>query len=191
MSVPEWVGDIPTWIGAGGALGAAWFAYQTITSQRQQIGEQQAFIADQTRFMDEQRQNLELERAELRAQADERRISQAQKVHMGQHLVGGFYWRATVGNSSTSAVRNLNVRFGIADGPALVKLKTTGQVWETVSPPLQLLGPGRTALFESPQWDHDTAQLSKPTLFFTDDNGVRWSLDSYGKLEEVPADGAS
>ncbi|MGP4090744.1 hypothetical protein [Streptomyces sp. KR55] len=65
MGLLDW-GDVPTWIGGAGALGAAWFAYQTITSQRQQIGEQREFIAEQSRFMAEQKQNLELERVELR-----------------------------------------------------------------------------------------------------------------------------
>ncbi|AMW10220.1 hypothetical protein A4E84_12285 [Streptomyces qaidamensis] len=38
---------MPTWIGAGGAIGAAWFAHQTMTSRRQQIGEQQEFTFEQ------------------------------------------------------------------------------------------------------------------------------------------------
>lgn len=54
MGPLQW-GDVPTWVGGTGALAAAWYAYQTITSQRQQIGEQRDFIAEQTRFMDEQR----------------------------------------------------------------------------------------------------------------------------------------
>lgn len=78
----SWVdlGDVPTWIGAVGALAAGWFAYQTITSQRQQIGEQQAFIAEQMRFMNEQRENLRLERLALEADADDRLRAQARQV---------------------------------------------------------------------------------------------------------------
>lgn len=191
MGPADW-GDVPTWLGGGGALAAGWFAYQTIRSQRQQIGEQQAFIAEQTRFMDDQRQNLELERAELRAQAGERRINQARQVGLTHQLAGGFYWRATIGNSSDSPIHDLNVSFGLAgDGPAQARVRTIGMTWEPVTPPLQLLGPGRTAVFESPQYNHGTALNSKPTLLFTDNDGVRWSLDSYGKLMEAPADGAS
>ncbi|MET8810292.1 hypothetical protein [Streptomyces sp. NPDC004546] len=34
-------------------------------------------------------------------------------------------------------------------------------------------------------WPEVTAHNNRPTLYFTDDNGVRWALDSYGKLEEI------
>ncbi|MDT0567905.1 hypothetical protein RM704_10555 [Streptomyces sp. DSM 3412] len=192
---------MPTWIGGSGALAAAWYAYQTITSQRQQIGEQQEFIAEQTRFMDEQRQNLELERAELRASAEDRRVAQARQVRMVDTLVpvgteGAALRSAEVVNGSSASVRNLEVRFGTAHVAAEVYEAfgsqdrgplALGERWVT---PLSLLGSGRAAVFRSQSWSETTAYNSRPTLFFTDGSGVRWSLDSYGKLEEVPADGA-
>jgi hypothetical protein len=206
VSVPEWLGDVPTWIGAGGAIGAAWFAYQTITSQRQQIGEQQAFIAEQSRFMDEQRQNLELERAELRAAAADRRRAQAQQVEMKDKLVpvgteGAALRSVAVTNFSNAPIHNVEVRFGTAytahevhelvESPYGAQLaerdnRLLGERWMT---PLHLLGSGRAASFRSQAWPEASAHNNRPTLFFTDDDGVRWSLDTYGKLEEVSPEG--
>jgi hypothetical protein len=204
VSVPEWLGDVPTWIGASGAIGAAWFAYQTITSQRQQIGEQQAFIAEQIRFMAEQQQNLELERAELRAAAEDRKWAQARRVDMAAvkvpltaHGAPTTQWAVTVTNYSTAPVTGLEVRFGTAYVAAEVyewdrssAAATNGrQRGRRLILPVPLLGPGRAVRFVSQEWRPETARDNQPTLTFTDDDGVRWSLDSYGKLEEAPADG--
>jgi hypothetical protein len=204
MGVADW-GDVPTWIGATGALGAAWFAYQTITSQRQQIGEQQAFIAEQSRFMDEQRQNLELERAELRAVAEDRRWAQARQIRMKHDEAGGItdsegnqlgpdHWVVNVTNASDAPVGGLDVHFGSAYRAARVYEQPPGVrgVWgdngEPRPRPLHLLGPGRTARFLSQRGTSAMVHNNRPTLFFTDNDDVRWSLDSYGKLEEVPGD---
>ncbi|MEE1761191.1 hypothetical protein [Streptomyces sp. SP18BB07] len=197
----DW-GDVPTWAAALFAGGAAFFAYQTIKSQRQQIGEQRQFIGEQSRFMDEQRQNLELERAELRAAAEDRRVAQARQVRMVDSLVpvgteGAALRSAEVVNGSDAPIRDLEVRFGTAYIAAEVYEArgsqdrgplALGERWIT---PLALLGAGRTAVFRSQAWPETTAHNNRPTLFFTDDGGVRWSLDSYGKLEEVPAGGPS
>lgn len=202
---PADFGDVPTWIGGGGALAAGWFAYQTIRSQRQQIGEQQAFIAEQTRFMDEQRQNLGLERAELRAAAEYRRWSQARQIRMraakapqvGQGAATA-QWIVTVTNLSAIPVSNLEVRFGSAYLAAEVYEwipdylgEPRGRRGGRLILPVPLLGPERAVRFFSQEWPAATAQNNRPALFFTDGNDVRWTLDSYGKLEEVPADGAS
>lgn len=210
VGVPEWLGDVPTWIGAGGAIGAAWFAYQTITSQRQQIGEQQTFIAEQTRFMDEQRQNLELERAELRAVAEDRRWAQGRQVHMHQKMVGGQpdgaggvtggpdHWAVTVQNTSDAPVHQLEVHFGTAyrasgawEWPAFDPNARLAGGGDPLAIPVYLLGPGRAVRFSSQRWSPATVHNNRPTLFFTDNDGVRWSLDHLGKLDEVPVDGTS
>lgn len=205
MSLPEWLGDMPTWIGAGGAIGAAWFAYQTITSQRQQIGEQQAFIAEQTRFMDEQRQNLELERGELRAAADDRKWAQARKLIMvprpiGRttddegNEVGDDQWFVVVKNESDAPVHDVDVRFGSAYLAAEVfEVPVSGRgADERRSRPLHTLGAGRAAHFYSQRWlSPATVHNNRPRMTFADEDGMRWSLDYYGKLEEAPADGAS
>ncbi|MGI3199649.1 hypothetical protein ACRJ4W_15460 [Streptomyces sp. GLT-R25] len=200
---------MPTWIGGAGALAAGWFAFQTIRSQREQIGEQQAFIAEQTRFMDDQRQNLELERAELRAAAEDRRWAQARQVRMHQKMVGGQpdggggltepdHWAVTVQNASDAPVHQLEVHFGTAyrasdawEWPAFEPDTLRATVGGRLAIPVFLLGPGRAVRFGSQRWSPATVHNNRPTLFFTDDGGVRWRLGSDGKLEEVPADGAS
>jgi hypothetical protein len=194
----EW-GDVPTWVGGAGALAAAWYAFQTITSQRQQIGEQREFISEQMRFMEEQRQNLELERAELRAVAEDRRWAQARQVAMHQRRIGsdtqGYGWVVTVQNPSDSPLHSVEVHFGSAYRAARAftwppfehnPQNPTDRGGEPLPIPVYLLGPRRAARFSSQYWTSATAHNSRPTLFFTDDAGVRWSLDSYGKLEEVP-----
>ncbi|MEV5103041.1 hypothetical protein ACFQ7G_23490 [Streptomyces massasporeus] len=209
MSVPEWLGDVPTWIGAGGAIGAAWFAFQTITSQRQQIGEQQEFIAEQTRFMDEQRQNLELERAELRAAADDRRVAQARQIRMHHRMVGSEpdgmggivgvdHWLVTVQNPSDAPVHQLEVRFGTAyiasdawEWPSFELSNLRASVGDRLAIPVYLLGPGRAARFHSQRWPSTTVHNNRPVLCFTDDNGQRWRLDAHGKLEEAQPDGTA
>ncbi|MGW4922791.1 hypothetical protein [Streptomyces parvulus] len=198
MSVPEWAGDIPTWIGAGGALGAAWFAYQTITSQRQQIGEQQTFIAQQTQFMVEQRQNLELERGELRAAAEDRRTAQAKRVKMHSRKAGAStdgqgattpadHWVVTVVNESDASIRQVEVRFGAAYNSAEVYEWETG--WNPALGPrssdrlpqlVNFIGPGRAVRFESPRYSSASVRNSPPTLFFSDENDARWALTARG-----------
>lgn len=201
MGPLQW-GDVPTAVGALFAGGAAWFAFQTIKSQRQQIGEQRQFIGDQLRFMDEQRQNLELERTELRAAAEARRVAQALRVRLTDTLlpVGteGAALRSTeVVNGSDKPIRDLEVRYGTSYIAAEVYAAigsqdrgplALGERWIT---PLPLLGAARAAVFRSQAWPDSTANNNRPTLCFTDEAGVRWSLDSYGKLDELPGDDPS
>ncbi|MCX4575625.1 hypothetical protein OHB41_21015 [Streptomyces sp. NBC_01571] len=178
------------------------FAYQTIKSQRHQIGEQRQFIGEQLRFMAEQQENLTLERAELRAAAESRRVAQALQVRMTDTLVpvgaqGAALRSAEVVNGSDKPIRDLEVRYGTAYIAAEVYAAigsqdsgplALGERWIT---PLPLLGAGRAAVFRSQAWPDSTAHNNRPTLCFTDDAGVRWSLDSYGKLDEVADDSVS
>lgn len=205
MSVIDW-GDVPTWLGAVFAAGAAGAAVWTLASQRAQIREQQEFIAEQTEFMAEQRQNLELERADLRAAAEDRRWAQARQVRMMQQALGGdpdgsgglvggpTHWAVTVQNGSDAPVYQLEVRFGSAytasdawEWPSydLVRRASAG---DRLAIPVYLLGPRRAVRFSSQEWSPATVHNNRPTLFFTDDNGARWSLNWQGKLEEVPAE---
>ncbi|MEV5349503.1 hypothetical protein [Streptomyces achromogenes] len=208
MGVPEWLGDIPTWIGAGGAIGAAWFAYQTIKSQRQQIGEQQEFIAEQSqfmaeqmRFMGEQQQNLELERAELKAQAEERRVEQSKQVKMEFRSAGssridefgepnGFdHWFVKVTNSSSDPIHDVTVRFGDTYNAASAYDRLAMHPDPGRRPvPVQLIPAGGQFAFTSPLWSEATVENNRPALLFTAANGIRWRLDSYGKLEEVSSE---
>lgn len=187
----DW-GDVPTWIGGAGALAAGWFAYQTITSQRQQIGEQREFIGDQTRFMDEQRQNLELERAELRAAAEDRRWAQARQVHVASRKIpvgtqGAAMWGVEVSNDSDAPIREVQVRFGSAYlTDEVYEALGSGALGERLLSPLYVLGAGRAVEFRSQGWPAATAHNNKPTLFFTDNDGARWSHDWLGELKEVP-----
>ncbi|MDX2807407.1 hypothetical protein [Streptomyces scabiei] len=203
MGPADW-GDVPTWIGGAGAFAAGWFAYQTIRSQRQQIGEQRAFIAEQTRFMNDQRQNLELERAELRAVAEDRRwthakhiLVQAKNTYVTLNGEPARKWRVTVVNSSDAPVTEIEVRFGTTHTAVSayewhVKPEQVGarQIGERLTLPLPVLGPGTAMRAFSESWQDDTAILNRPTLFFTDSDSVRWSLDSYGKLTEASDGGA-
>ncbi|MFB6786556.1 hypothetical protein ACFCWT_07720 [Streptomyces olivaceus] len=198
---PLQLGDVPTWIGGTGAMAAARYAYQTISSQRQQLGEQQRFIAEQTRFMGEQRQNLELERAELRAVADDRKWAQARQIAMHQRGIGsvsdGHGWIVTVQNPSSASIRGVEVNFGTAyraarafDWPPFdhCPQNPTDTADDPLPIPVHLLGSRRAARFASQRWTAATAHNNRPTLYFTDDAGVRWSLDSHGSLEEALAD---
>lgn len=178
------------------AGGAAWFAYQTIKSQRQQITEQRQFIAEQAA-------NLALERIELRAAAENRKWSQARQISMHHRESGGStdgegnitendHWEVFVRNSSDSPVHEVDVRFGTAYLAAEVySVPSTalsgnnlGELWAR---PIHLLGPGRIARFVSQSWPAATVHNNRPQLLFADDSGIQWSLDSYGKLEEIPA----
>ncbi|MFD5002191.1 hypothetical protein ACFWMV_04715 [Streptomyces mutabilis] len=186
MSLPEWLGDMPTWIGASGAIGAAWFAYQTITSQRQQIGEQQAFIAEQTRFMDEQRENLQLERLALQAQAEERMRAQAMKVELlpRRNTVGvrpdvEMRWLVEVINRSSEPIRDVTVRFGQLD---LWRVQARGvSAGERVVP---VLGAGDRATFYSQAAGEVEIERFLPVLLFTDNAQVPWQRDTLGNLTE-------
>ncbi|MFD7884079.1 hypothetical protein ACFV3N_16770 [Streptomyces bauhiniae] len=202
MGSVQW-GDVPTWVASVFAGAAALFAYQTITSQRQQIGEQQEFIAEQTRFMGEQQQNLEMERAELRAAAEDRRTAQAKGVDMHARKAGAStdgqgqatpddHWVVTVVNDSDAPIRQVEVRFGDAYNSA--EVYEWNKRWnpeahvrgDTLMQLVDLIGPGRTVRFQSPHYSHQTVHNNPPTLYFTDDGGARWALDSRGDLKETP-----
>lgn len=206
MGPLQW-GDVPTWVGGTGALAAAWYAYRTITSQRQQIGEQREFIGEQLRFMNEQRQNLELERAELHAVAEDRRWAQARRVHM-HHLMGSTpgpdgvavedtIWFVVLANKSDAPVHQVDVRFGTAYAAAEVhewnlhRGSPAFEPGEPIAAPVHLVGPMRGVRFTSLHWSPATVYNNRPTVYFTDNSGVRWSLDSHGKLEEARADRSS
>ncbi|MFF9021099.1 hypothetical protein [Streptomyces eurythermus] len=198
MSLINW-GDVPTWVASGFAGAAAWFAYQTIASQRQQIGEQQEFIAEQTRLIGEQRQTLELERAELRAVAEDRRVAQARHVRMVARKAGATtdtegafvpenHWVVEVRNDSDASVKDVEVRFGTAYNSAQVY-----EYWPDRPLPdrrgqplmrlVEKVGPGRTVQFLSQTYSPPTVHNNPPVLYFTDDNGARWALDIRGDLQ--------
>ncbi|CAL9597489.1 hypothetical protein AB0P07_11845 [Streptomyces sp. NPDC085944] len=186
-------GDLATWVGSSFAAVAAGATLWTLKSQRDQIGEQRQFIAEQS-------ENLALERAELRAAALARREAQAKQVYM-YHRTGNSEWGdddatsdcwlVSVRNDSDAPVHALDVRFGetylaaeVYDiPPTAVRGPNHGT---RRARPVELLGPRRAVRFDSQEWPRAVAHNHRPTLFFTDDGGVRWSLDWQGKLEEVP-----
>ncbi|MEU6416045.1 hypothetical protein [Streptomyces spiralis] len=198
-------GDLATWVGSCFAAVAAGATLWTLKSQRQQIGEQRQFIAHQSQFMAEQQQNLELERAELRAQADERRVSQARQIAMEFHTWGGTgegvygptgysQWRVEVKNNSEDPIHEVTVRFGDAYNATSAEENEGFHHPDRGrrSVPVALIPAGHTVVFKSPEWGEEaTVDNNRPALFFTDDGGVRWRRDSYGKVEEAPADGPS
>ncbi|MEU2780550.1 hypothetical protein [Streptomyces sp. NPDC007110] len=191
MNGIDW-GDVPTWLGAVFAAGAAAAAVWTLASQRVQIREQRQFIAEQA-------QNLSLERAELRAAAEDRRWSQARQVLMQglqlSHGSGGQFWKVQVVNRSDAPIRDLHVRFGDAYLPSEThEVRTAASnllrsvIGETWSHPLHSLGAGRAVIFDSQAFQPHTAHNSRPSLKFTDDNGIRWKLDHHGVLTESSDD---
>ncbi|MGQ5606173.1 hypothetical protein [Streptomyces sp. EKS3.2] len=193
MSGIDW-GDVPTWCGAIFAASAAGAAVWTLASQRAQIREQRHFIGEQA-------QNLALEREELRAAAAARREAQAKQVYMHARMSGSEWdddgevvpdqWIVSVMNRSDAPLHGLELRFGSAYlasdvqeiPPTALHSSNPG---ERRSLPVDLLGPGRALRFQSQQWSRTVVHNNKPTLSFTDEAGVRWTLDWQGKLEEAP-----
>lgn len=189
-------GDAPTWIAAVFAGGAAWFAYLTIKSQREQIREQRVFIGEQSA-------NLMLERAELRAALEARRWAQAKRVTM-TYRTGGFSdrdstgsetgydrWKVVVTNGSGEPVTDVMVRFGDT-----YNASNAVEVGEQGLPdqgrrgvPVNVVGPGRQVRFESPRWSETTVDNNRPMAWFTDAAGVTWVLDRDGAL--MPEEGQS
>ncbi|MFD3749736.1 hypothetical protein ACFWVT_05625 [Streptomyces cyaneofuscatus] len=191
MSSIDW-GDAPTWIAAVFAGGAALFAGLTIRSQRQQIAEQRDFIGEQS-------QNLTLERAELRASQEQRRWAQAKQVSMtfrtaGQSGVSDYNasvgydrWSVDVFNGSDEPIRDVMVRFGDTYNAASAHEVEANHLPDQGrrTAPLAVLGPGRTANFESPQFQEVTVDNNRPALQFTDAAGAVWRRDEHGVLTEV------
>lgn len=191
-------GDLATWVGSSFAAIAAGATLWTLKSQRDQIGEQRVFIGEQSA-------TLALEREALRAAAEDRRWAQARQVHMHHHKgssttdsegnpVEDDHWIVTVANSSDAPVHGVEVRFGTAYLAAEVyELAPTArhnlgaQLGDRLVAPVHLLGPGRVIRFLSQRWSSSTVHNNRPTATFSDDSGVRWTLDSHGKLDEVPA----
>ncbi|MBK3631578.1 hypothetical protein JHN52_01100 [Streptomyces sp. MBT97] len=193
-------GDVPTAVGALFAGGAAWFAYQTIKSQRQQITEQRSFIGEQIQFMSDQRENLLLERAELRNQADERHVAQAQAVKMVAEAHGssgtspegdpiGFdSWHVLVLNRSSEPITDVMVRFGDTYNAASARVFAIRPPDTGLRPlPVHLIPDGGEVSFFSPRWSETTVENNRPALLFTDAAGTRWRRSYDGKLEEVPS----
>ncbi|MGD1224982.1 hypothetical protein AB9Q10_41940 [Streptomyces krungchingensis] len=204
-------GDLATWVGSTFAAIAAGATLWTLKSQRDQIGEQRTFIGEQRAFMAEQSATLALEREELRAVAEDRKWAQARQVQMHQRMAGGQadgmggltggpdHWIVTVTNSSDAPVHALEVRFGTAyladevyEWPLHAHPSDRAvRVEDRLAHPVHLLGPGRAARFISQRWTATTAHNSRPSVTFADDSGIRWTLDSHGKLAEAPADNGS
>lgn len=198
MSVVDW-GDVPTWFGAGFAALAFGAAAWTLKSQRDQISEQRTFIGEQSA-------TLVLEREALRAAAEDRKWEQARQIemlsHMGYELtdsegnaVEADHWVVTIVNESDAPIHGVEVRFGDAYRASDVFECARGLsdwvVGERQATPVYLLGPGRASRFLSQSLSSATLHNSRPSVAFTDDDGVRWTLDTHGKLEEAsPEPGA-
>lgn len=178
MSFPDW-GDVPTWVGATFAALAAGAAVWTLKSQRDQIGEQRSFIAEQSA-------NLALERQELMAVVQERREEQARAIKLE---VTPPYVK--VRNSSSDPITDVRcledglppVRAAVSSGEgaeaslSMALNQLHGQELER----LDVLGVARLGWFQRRGGLSGAVEIS-----FTDDRGVRWALDSNGKLKEVP-----
>jgi hypothetical protein len=200
-------GDLATWFGSTFAAVAAGATLLTLKSQRDQIGEQRTFIGEQVGFMAEQRAfmaeqsaTLALEREELRAAAEGRKWSQARQVQMRASKTGSTtdnegnvveddHWVVVITNNSDAPIHDVEVRFGAAYLAAEVWAvnAATLSVIERLMTPIHLLGAGRTAEFHSQRWSPATVHNNRPSVTFTDDGGLRWTLGYYGDLDEAPA----
>ncbi|MFF3247364.1 hypothetical protein ACFYWY_27410 [Streptomyces sp. NPDC002870] len=174
------MGDAPTWIAGGFAAIAAYCAWGTLKSQRQQIGEQQQFIAEQSA-------TLALERSELRAVAESRRRAQAELVEITRSPV------LRVWNGSGAPLRDVQMMFGTqaADSGAEIFFApgmNFGRTGDRQVTPVPVLGAGRTFSFSATP---EPVRGELRRLLFTDDAGVRWSLDEHGALEEIPPEPSS
>jgi hypothetical protein len=197
MSVIDW-GDVPTWLGAVFAAGAAGAAVWTLASQRAQIREQREFIAVQSA-------NLALERAELEASLEERRREQARQIRFevsqnaesqgiderGQHIPAEeFYICGHVRNESREPLREVTVRVGEVDMPEAwefedvtinySRVKMRGS--EYLVPPLLIAAETNVTFRAGP---YRGELIDRPVLLFTDNNGVRWCLDEDGDLSRA------
>lgn len=188
MGVVDW-GDVPTWFGGGFAALAFGAAAWTLKSQRDQISEQRVFIGEQSA-------TLALEREALRAGAEDRKWAQARQLRM--HNRKGYgrddeveldeadHWVVTIVNQSDAPVHGVEVRFGEAYRASDVfACNRHWEPGERLASPIHLLGPGRVAQFLSQSWPSATVHNNRPSVAFTDDDGVRWTLDAHGKLEEA------
>lgn len=193
MSAVNW-GDVPTWFGGAFAALAFGAAAWTLKSQRDQISEQRTFIGEQSA-------TLTLEREALRAAAEDRKWAQARQLKVlfseeeyradsrGQ-WVEGDHWAVTIVNESDAPVHGVEVRFGEAYRASEVfeaRQADDGHWYagDRQASPVHLLGPRRGSKFLSQSWPVATMHNNRPSVAFTDDSGVRWTLDSYGKLEDA------
>uniref|UniRef100_UPI003516A00A hypothetical protein n=1 Tax=Streptomyces calvus TaxID=67282 RepID=UPI003516A00A len=198
----DW-GDAPTWVAGAFAAAAAFYARGTLRSQQKQIEEQRHFIEQQS-------MNLALEREALQAAADERKRAQASAVRMAVREVsspntpsdgagGRVHWdalAADVVNESNEPVHDVVVRFGGQDAigakQGVRQRFAGGQLtgrWEgtgdELHPPVTLLGATGCLIFASGAIGREQLETERPVVFFTDNAGVRWSLDEHGSLQEV------
>ncbi|MFD0268594.1 hypothetical protein ACFVGY_18780 [Streptomyces sp. NPDC127106] len=187
MSAVDW-GDVPTWIGAFFAAGAATAAIWTLASQRAQIGEQRAFIAIQSA-------NLALERAELQSTAEERKREQARQVTFRARLDDTGIWRAVFGNESREPVTDVSVRMGgEMEFPRALSARyrydssdqrTVEAAGDVVQAPLSVVGANGLYVFLLESLPAQRGTLDGPIACFTDSRGTRWRLDTHGDLREV------
>jgi hypothetical protein len=187
MSI-DW-GDAPTWVAGAFAAAAAYYARGTLKSQRQQIDEQREFIAEQAA-------NLQLERAEYGAIAAERRRAQAALIRMEPnpqtHRSGltdpwTEWWLVKIHNRSSEPVRDVVVRFG-ENHTALGSFHGNDHMCRgaQLGVPLPVLAREGAAWFKSASSTDGSMPNALPCVYFTDNEGVRWKLDRYGDLAEVP-----
>ncbi|MEU1506445.1 hypothetical protein [Kitasatospora sp. NPDC005748] len=179
-------GDAPTWAGFVAAIIAAGFAAASFIKLKQQVDEQSSFIAEQRAFMAEQSATLALERQALQAAAGDRRTAQSRLVDM-RSLVSRSNRVVTVTNRSNGTITNVQVKFG----PYVAS-----QIWETNSAesvvstapllnPVPVVGAMRGAQFTLNGHTEATLVNNPPVLTFTDEGGVRWSVDDQGVYTEL------
>ncbi|MEU0433709.1 hypothetical protein ABZ153_19115 [Streptomyces sp. NPDC006290] len=173
MSAINW-GDAPTWLGAVFAAAAAAAAVWTLKSQRDQIDEQRAFIAEQSA-------TLALERAALVDAATDRRREQAETI--AWERVG---WALVLTNHGRAPITDVHLQHpsGALDTGTVETTAASvfGIMLDPVTEPYPVLGSGQQLGCTRPDRGPEPV-----VALFTDDSGVRWGLDEYGKLDEVPS----
>lgn len=192
MSI-DW-GDAPTWVAGAFAAAAAYYTRGMLRSQRQQIDEQREFIAAQAT-------NLEMERSELRAQAADRRRAQAAQIRMvpkpkqdrgSANDPWTESWMVHIQNESPEPIHGIEVRFGDSH-TAIGSYHGNDNLGRNINlgVPLPKLASGGTAWFKSSSSTDGSMPNAHPVVSFKDNEGVRWKLDRYGDLAEVPPEQAA
>ncbi|MFB6565442.1 hypothetical protein ACFCYH_42280 [Streptomyces sp. NPDC056400] len=188
----DW-GDVPTWMGALFAAGAAFGALGALRSQRTQLNEQRQFIAEQRVVLDLQRQELEDTLAERRVGPLRRHIkmwyqllNQDGEPSTAGHPDEQVRWRVRIGNRWDSPIREVSVFFGIAEAVETTMTTHNRDTEEWVELPpdpcvegrtIKRLGPNKTAVFYSAWGVRGELIHERPTCRFRDVERAAWVLD--------------
>jgi hypothetical protein len=177
----DW-GDAPTWFGSVAGAAALGFTAFTVRQQTKQLRAQQE-------LNEEQLKNLRLEQKALAAEVRDRHTAQARRVKFslqttpGQDFPDGpesCWYSAEVTNQSDEAVTDVTVDYDGWEEPQAARLRPDHILMDQPC----VVGPGHVVAFASQSMHIDRLEEIYPTCTFKDAAGVRWILDTDGRLTE-------